>query len=163
MSCCRDAHQRLPFHRIERWKGTHFEPSWLYRASLVIHLGHTRKPCLGHDDNHSAPSDDEEAELWEDEEVIMMGVMPKRTSSTDINGNTMMLLVDKSSVHHFPIRWCSCPNAACLDIQLLSNGLYLSSQKKPQSAFTFSLLDDFLINNKECYTSAMTFYSRHGS
>ncbi|EGN95918.1 hypothetical protein SERLA73DRAFT_27800, partial [Serpula lacrymans var. lacrymans S7.3] len=44
MSYCRDAHQRLPFHRVEQWVGTHFEPSWLYKAGLVIHLGYTGKP-----------------------------------------------------------------------------------------------------------------------
>ncbi|EGO04297.1 hypothetical protein SERLA73DRAFT_44290 [Serpula lacrymans var. lacrymans S7.3] len=71
-----------------------------------------------------------------------------------------MLLVDRYSVHHLPVKWCSCPNAACLDVQLLSNGLYPASQKKPQTAFTFALLADFLINNKECKTSAMTFYSK---
>ncbi|EGO04262.1 hypothetical protein SERLA73DRAFT_45127, partial [Serpula lacrymans var. lacrymans S7.3] len=55
---------------------------------------------------------------------------------------------------------CSYPNAAHSDVQLLSNGLYLANQKKPQTAFTFALLDDFLIDNKECKTSAMTFYSK---
>ncbi|EGO30700.1 hypothetical protein SERLADRAFT_404756 [Serpula lacrymans var. lacrymans S7.9] len=89
-----------------------------------------------------------------------MSDIPKRTGSIDINGNTMMLLVDRSGVHHLPVKWCSCPNAACLDVQLLSNGLYPASQKKPQTAFTFALLDNFLINNKECKTSAMTFYSK---
>ncbi|EGN91642.1 hypothetical protein SERLA73DRAFT_128099 [Serpula lacrymans var. lacrymans S7.3] len=71
-----------------------------------------------------------------------------------------MLLVDRSGVHHPPVKWCSCLNAACSDVQLLSNGLYPASQKKPQTAFTFALLDDFLINNKECKTPAMTFYSK---
>ncbi|EGO30309.1 hypothetical protein SERLADRAFT_404540 [Serpula lacrymans var. lacrymans S7.9] len=88
-------------------------------AGLEIHLGHTGKPCLGCDDNHSlaednslegdsqvdgtrdnfpgAPSDNEEGGLLEEEEVITIGDMPKRTGSTDINGNTMMLLVDKSA------------------------------------------------------------------
>ncbi|EGO04284.1 hypothetical protein SERLA73DRAFT_42639, partial [Serpula lacrymans var. lacrymans S7.3] len=71
-----------------------------------------------------------------------------------------MLLVDRYCVHHLPVRWCSCPNAACSDVQLLSNGLYPASQKKPQTAFTFVLLDDSLINNKECKIFVMTFYSK---
>ncbi|EGN92811.1 hypothetical protein SERLA73DRAFT_79275 [Serpula lacrymans var. lacrymans S7.3] len=68
-----------------------------------------------------APSKDEEEELWEDEEVITMGDMPTKTGSTNINGNIMMLLVDRSGIHHLLVKWCSCPNAAPSDVRLLSN------------------------------------------
>ncbi|EGO30560.1 hypothetical protein SERLADRAFT_364516 [Serpula lacrymans var. lacrymans S7.9] len=71
-----------------------------------------------------------------------------------------MWLQYRSSMHHLPIRWYNCLNASCSDVQPLSNRLYPASQKKPHTVFTFSFLDDFLINNKECKTSAMTFYSK---
>ena len=30
--CCRTSHCRDPFHRIERWTGTFYEPSWLWKV-----------------------------------------------------------------------------------------------------------------------------------
>lgn len=43
--CCREAHAYLPFHRVEAWKGSHFEPAWLWQNSVVIHLGHNGDKC----------------------------------------------------------------------------------------------------------------------
>lgn len=34
-----------PLHRVEAWKGTHFEPAWLWQNGVVIHLGHNGAPC----------------------------------------------------------------------------------------------------------------------
>lgn len=45
--CCRNSHLYLPLHRVEVWKGTHFEPAWLWQNGVVIHLGHNGAPCPG--------------------------------------------------------------------------------------------------------------------
>ncbi len=72
----------------------------------------------------------------------------------------MMVIVDTSGVHEIPVVFCACPNAPPRDIQLLRMGLYPATWRRPQTAFTFRALDDFLLTNKECKTPAFSYYSR---
>jgi hypothetical protein len=44
-SCIVQAHQSLPFHRIEAWSGTHFLMSSLHALNYILHLGHHAKRC----------------------------------------------------------------------------------------------------------------------
>src|SRR6267378_4182922 len=44
-TCCLDAHQRSPYHRILRWTGSHFVPMSLYQLGFILHLGHHGMPC----------------------------------------------------------------------------------------------------------------------
>src|SRR6266404_9917173 len=43
-TCCRDAHQRSPYHRILRWTGSHFVTMSLYQLGFILHLGHHGMP-----------------------------------------------------------------------------------------------------------------------
>ncbi|KAF8259615.1 hypothetical protein EI94DRAFT_1468206, partial [Lactarius quietus] len=43
--CCRDSHQRLPFHRVQKWTGKYFMPSWLREIGVNLHLGHSGDVC----------------------------------------------------------------------------------------------------------------------
>ncbi|KAM6503384.1 hypothetical protein JOM56_000327 [Amanita muscaria] len=63
-------------------------------------------------------------------------------------------------VHH--VRWCRCNGVAVEDkhLQLVRARLFPSSITKPQTAFTFDVLDQFLIDALECKTSAMSFYQK---
>ncbi|KAG2054016.1 hypothetical protein BDR06DRAFT_982556 [Suillus hirtellus] len=69
-------------------------------------------------------------------------------------------MVDKSGVHSLIIRYCKCPNACTLDKQLFAIGMFPACFSQPKSAFTSSVLDGFLLNNLECGTSAMNYYSK---
>ncbi|KAG2150343.1 uncharacterized protein EDB93DRAFT_1103558 [Suillus bovinus] len=69
-------------------------------------------------------------------------------------------IVDKSGVHSLSIWYCHCPRALNPDMQLFQAGLFLASFTRPKTAFTFSVLDDFLLDNLECGTSAMNYYSK---
>ncbi|KAG2139103.1 uncharacterized protein EDB93DRAFT_1242006 [Suillus bovinus] len=51
-----------------------------------------------------------------------------------------MVIIDKSRVHRLEVRCCDCPNAMSPDIQIV--------------------LDNFLLDNLECGTSAMNYYSK---
>ncbi|TEB15359.1 hypothetical protein FA13DRAFT_1613454, partial [Coprinellus micaceus] len=43
--CCREAHLRQPFHRVETWNKMHYSPNWLW-AAWCLHLPcHDGKPC----------------------------------------------------------------------------------------------------------------------
>jgi hypothetical protein len=39
-------------------------------------------------------------------------------------------------------------------------GMFPASFNRPKTAFTFAVLDDFLLDNLECGTSAMNYYSK---
>ncbi|KDQ49019.1 hypothetical protein JAAARDRAFT_94968, partial [Jaapia argillacea MUCL 33604] len=45
LECCRNEHDRLPFHRIERWTGKYFAWSSLFVIGHMVYLGHGGKPC----------------------------------------------------------------------------------------------------------------------
>ncbi|KAG2073707.1 hypothetical protein BDR04DRAFT_1127056 [Suillus decipiens] len=70
------------------------------------------------------------------------------------------LQIDKSGVHSLSIWYCHCPGALNWDMQLFQAGLFSASFTRPKTAFTFSVLDDFLLDNLECGTSAMNYYNK---
>jgi hypothetical protein len=43
--CCRKSHQRLPFHRVQKWALNYFKPSWLREVGVHLQLGHSGDPC----------------------------------------------------------------------------------------------------------------------
>ncbi|KAG1722960.1 uncharacterized protein EDB91DRAFT_1255823 [Suillus paluster] len=71
-----------------------------------------------------------------------------------------MVIIDKSGVHRLEVRCCDCPDAMSPDIQMFRHGFYPASFNKPKTVFTFRVLDDFLLDNLECGTSAMNYYSK---
>jgi hypothetical protein len=76
-----------------------------------------------------------------------------------------LLVVDTSGVHRIVVEWCNCINDdprydRRRDLDLLKLGLYPASFKNIQTVFTFHVLDDFLLENLECKTSAMNYYSK---
>ncbi|KAH9911262.1 uncharacterized protein B0H18DRAFT_893336, partial [Fomitopsis serialis] len=72
----------------------------------------------------------------------------------------MMTIVDTSGVHYLPVRWCGCLGAKSHTLQMLDCGLYPASQREARTCFTFQVLDDFLLDNLECKTTAMNYYRR---
>ena len=78
----------------------------------------------------------------------------------DSNGCPIMVIVDRSGVHHIGVHFCECEGAQSKDIQLLQMGLYPSSFDQPRTSFTFQVLDDFLMDNLECKTTGSNYYSK---
>ncbi|KAG1721824.1 uncharacterized protein EDB91DRAFT_1240275 [Suillus paluster] len=66
-----------------------------------------------------------------------------------------MVIVNRSRVHQLEVRCCGCPDAMSPDIQMFRHGLFAASFNRPKTLFTFSVLNDFLLDNLECGTSAM--------
>ena len=75
-------------------------------------------------------------------------------------GNPLITAVHQSRVFEMEILYCICPNAADSNEQLIQSGLFPSSYKQIETAFTFSVLDDFLTDNLECKTTAQQYYSK---
>jgi hypothetical protein len=52
--CCRKSHQRLPFHRVQKWAGKYFMPSWLWEVGVCLQFGHSGDPCPNQTVRHEA-------------------------------------------------------------------------------------------------------------
>ena len=74
------------------------------------------------------------------------------------SGNPVITVVHQSGVFDMELLYCICPNAVDRDEQLFQSGLFPSSYKQIETAFTFSVLDDFLTDNLECKTTAQQYY-----
>jgi len=162
--CCRTQHHRHPFHRISQWNGEFFQDTSLTDVGLEIHLGHEGNSCPNAIQSASSVFDEDDGweELSEDHPKVVPDHHPAGTipawSSPQKPKTTVV--VDKSGVHSLVIKECRCPGALHYHLQLFQMGLFPSSFARPRTAFTFAVLDDFLLDNLECGTSAMNYYSK---
>ncbi|KAG1787299.1 uncharacterized protein HD556DRAFT_1247044, partial [Suillus plorans] len=171
-SCCRTQHQRLPFHRVSQWTGSFFEESCLVKSGMVIWLGHGGNACPWDDDvgesalftTGEGDSDDTDAESTLNEPNAEQSTKEAHDLPTGVpfikNNKAMTTIVDKCGVHTHIVKYCTCPEADATDIQLFNMGLFPASFIEPKTAFTFNVLNDFLLDNLECGTSAMNYYSK---
>jgi len=79
---------------------------------------------------------------------------------TALSGNPLITVVDQSGIFDMEVLLCICQNAGATDEQLLETRLFPSSLKNIETVFTFSVLEDFLIDNLECKTTAQQYYSK---
>ena len=79
---------------------------------------------------------------------------------TAASGNPLLTIVNQTGVFDMDVLFCICPNAGERDEQLLKAGLFPSSFKQIETVFTFSVLDDFLVDNLECKTTAQQYYAK---
>ncbi|KAI6014702.1 hypothetical protein EDC04DRAFT_2870634 [Pisolithus marmoratus] len=73
-----------------------------------------------------------------------------------------MTIVHTKGIFTHEISWCSCPGSDPNDwhLELLWGQLFPASISKPKTAFTFDVLNHFLVDALECKTSAMSFYQK---
>lgn len=158
--CCRKLHSRDPFHRIERWTGTYYEPSWLWKVGLVLHLGHGGGRCPQALIEQPDLDLELDEESWCDLDDMSGPADDTKPSESVHNGGRVMTVIHTSGVHHMPVIFCGCPGAPMEDLQLFRIGLYPATYKRCQTVFTFQLLDDYLLDNLECKTSATHYFSK---
>ena len=161
----------------------------MWKVGTVIHLGHNGSPCPGqpwdssdhtgnnldefadpfadqdvhpesttwdgedHDDDFEIISEDDPDGLYNETELPDPPV-------TYLNGQRVLTYVHSNGIHQLPMSFCGCSGSPTPDIQLLKMGFFPSTAKDPQTAFTFSLLDDYILENLECKTSATHYYSK---
>ncbi|KAG2053969.1 hypothetical protein BDR06DRAFT_884939 [Suillus hirtellus] len=153
IKCCQDKHRRLPFHKISKWNRSFFKVTSLMKINMKFHLGHSGLPCPCFKDIQEWKDLDEPTcKLSSDYSAILELPFLHTKECTTV--------IDKSSVHSLLIRYCKCPNATTLDRQLFAMGMFPASFSWPKSAFTYLVLDSFLLDNLECGTSAMKYYSK---
>ena len=83
---------------------------------------------------------------------------------TAMSGNPLMTIVDCHGVFEMEILFCQCSGEEGrlegYDKQLLMRGLFPATSKHIETAFTFSVLNDFLTDNLECKTTAQQYFSK---
>ncbi|KAI6104913.1 hypothetical protein EDD16DRAFT_1474590 [Pisolithus croceorrhizus] len=174
--CCWMVHETHPFHRIQQWTGDFFEHSALHMTGLQLHLGHSRGPCPSASLNEGATSTrnlwpgtmndpkpqrkDNEMDMlamdkgeWEDIKNIPLHLCPPA-------GFKHLTIIDIMGVHFVQVQACQCVDAESYHTQLFWAKLFPSTFTKPDMAFTFSVLDDFLRDNVECRTLGRNYYSK---
>ncbi|KAG1897763.1 uncharacterized protein F5891DRAFT_1129849 [Suillus fuscotomentosus] len=130
-SCAVKAHQHNPFHNLQLWNGKFYESNTLWDHS---NLG-----------------------AMEDVFAHMEGDTIYETQL----GLSNLVIVHSTGVYSHCVSWCQCPEAEKdRHLHLLKAKLFPASITRPQSAFTFDVLDNFLIDALECKTSAMSFYQK---
>ncbi|KAI0259909.1 hypothetical protein BC834DRAFT_832577, partial [Gloeopeniophorella convolvens] len=92
--------------------------------------------------------------------ILCMGHNGQPCPSTAKDGNTIVTIVDRTGIHHIPVLYCICHGAADLDQQLFAMGLLPATFRTVEIIFTFTVLDDFLVDNLECKTTGQTYYSK---
>ncbi|KIN95435.1 hypothetical protein M404DRAFT_165956, partial [Pisolithus tinctorius Marx 270] len=134
--CAVEAHQNLPFHKVQKWNGTHYQATSLMELGFLWHIGHGSLPCPHNEKGHP--------------------ITGQRSSWSQ------MTIVHTEGIFTHEICWCSCPGSDATDwhLHLLRERLFLASITKPRTAFTFGVLNHFLIDALECKTSAMSFYQK---
>ncbi|KAH6896060.1 hypothetical protein BKA70DRAFT_1375637 [Coprinopsis sp. MPI-PUGE-AT-0042] len=159
-SCCRTSHERNPLHRVEVWNSTHFTPSRLWRCGLVLSLcatGHCKDSFTDPPVVDALPAVGDST----------FGAKPEFRAHDDIR---VLVVVHTNGVHHVLVKFCTCAEPHDVhdghddpldeDIQLLRASLYPASHKEIRTAFTFAVMDNYLLDNLECYTSAFHYFSK---
>ena len=156
-SCAVKAHQYNPFHNLQLWNGKFYESTTLQDQGYVMYLGHGghQCPCLS---QQSTPSPWSDLGAMEDVFVDGEGEKIYETQS----GVSNLVVVHFTGIYSHHVSWCQCPGAEKdRHLHLLkAKLLFPASITRPHSAFTFDVLDNFLIDALECKTSAMNFYQK---
>ncbi|KAI5886256.1 uncharacterized protein SCHCODRAFT_02672509 [Schizophyllum commune H4-8] len=117
-------------------------------ASMPFH--HIRK----HDGRSSTATD-----LGALGQVIWLGHGGEPCPATLAHGHRL-IIGDVEGIWCRTVYWCTCPTAEDKDIQLLHTGLYPGTEDEPATAFTLTMLDDFLLSQCEGRMSAQGYVQK---
>jgi len=94
------------------------------------------------------------------DQEFQFGFSSSKPGRNDKDNNPLITIIDRSGIHEIGTRWCCCPNAPERDMQLMAAGLFPATFRKPKTAFTFQVLEEFHLDNLECKTTPSQFISR---
>ncbi|KAI6111661.1 hypothetical protein EDD16DRAFT_1485659 [Pisolithus croceorrhizus] len=162
--CAVKAHRNLPFHKVQRWNGAHYQPTSLMDLGFLWHIGHGGDPCPC---NWSNPDPEESGHVTGDDTPNhrSVGFLLGRPYDDPVirkSSQFQMTIVHTEGIFSHEVSVCKCPGSDPNDwhFDLLCQRLFPASIFKPKTAFTFDVLDHFLIDALECKTSAMSFYQK---
>ncbi|EIW82952.1 hypothetical protein CONPUDRAFT_152009 [Coniophora puteana RWD-64-598 SS2] len=163
IGCMRQEHSRLPFHSFEEWRAGHWQAAPAAALGIRLYMGHGGDICPRAIDSSAVGGSISICETADAElEAAEAGADGWHQPHGSGGGCRAQLLtvVDITGVHELPVTWCNCPHALPLPEQLMALRLYPASQGRPQTAFTFSVLDNFLLSNVENKVAAYGYFRR---
>ncbi|KAH6893986.1 hypothetical protein BKA70DRAFT_1320196 [Coprinopsis sp. MPI-PUGE-AT-0042] len=128
--CMVSNHHNLPLHRVEAWNGDFFHKAYLYDLGLTVQLGHDGGPC-----------------------------------PDSVKGPIDFQVFDTTGIFPVRIKYCRCRkqfgNAGLLErrIQLMRARLFPATLDRPQTAFTFEMLESFHKLTQQGKVTAYDFYN----
>ncbi|KAG1891922.1 uncharacterized protein F5891DRAFT_1197209 [Suillus fuscotomentosus] len=149
--------QPCPNHNWE-WEDTDDEDQ--YTASLTAGIPGVAKAADEHGDwRCTEPYATADKDVFlESEPAATFPDLPE--VNTAQIGKTTITIVHSSGVHILSIQYCQCMGARTPDKQLFEMRLFVASFTRSKTAFTFALLDNFILDNLECGTLGMNYYSK---
>ena len=150
-----ELHKLLPFHRIQMWNGKYFKKTTLEKQGYILHLGHQGGICPETDDGWFDIANNISTREDVDPSKDALGPKPQ-----DIVGDGAINIVHTTGVFKHKVRWCRCRNAPEKIVQLFQMSLFSASHLRPETAFTFDVLDHFHIDAMECKTAAASFVKK---
>jgi hypothetical protein len=75
-------------------------------------------------------------------------------------GNPLLTIVDFQGVFDMEVLFYARSNSQSMEEQLLRTSLFPATFKQIETVFSFSVLDDFLVDNLECKTTAQQYFSK---
>ena len=150
-TCCIGRHKQLHTHQILEFCDNFFKPIPLSSLGHLWYLGHFGSPC------HT--SVDEDIGTWVDiDDEERSQTRTSRISAEESYDS--ILIVDSSGIACHTFHFCKCAGAKSPPEQLLEAQLFPASFSRIQTAFTFKLLDDYLLDSTEAKLSLHTFWTR---
>jgi hypothetical protein len=161
-------HTSHPFHHLQKWNGEFFEVDDLDNLGVEICLGHRGKICPAY---NNPERQHHLEERWEDEIILDSHdaehnavdeeeLLQSQGFSGKLAGSGGMIVVDVGGVFRRKVKPCICPNAPDMHLQLFAMDLFPATTKRPTTAFTFRVLDQFHVEAMECKTAALNFFSK---
>ncbi|KAN0135024.1 hypothetical protein V8E53_007142 [Lactarius tabidus] len=179
--CCLQYHGQSPFHRLLQWNGNHYVPTSLNALGFILFLGHGGNPCLKTVEDSPSPDNADQLptprETLQPEDTLTApiisdclfdllndsldgGYSEAHRTQTGKSGNPLLMVVDCRGVFEVDILFCACSDSQSKEEQLLQSSLFPATFKQIETVFSFTVLDDFLVDNLECKTTAQQYFSK---
>ncbi|KAN0137341.1 hypothetical protein V8E53_004786 [Lactarius tabidus] len=94
------------------------------------------------------------------DDALDNGYADAHRSRTGRSGNPLLTVVDCQGVFTMEVLFCACSDRRSKEEQLLGTRLFPATFKQIETVFSFAVLDNFLVDNLECKTTAQQYFSK---
>ena len=88
------------------------------------------------------------------------GYSETRRTQIGASGNALVMVIDSVGIFEMEVLFCACSDKKPMHKQLLRTSLFPATFKQIETVFSFRVLDNFLVDNLECKTTAQQYFSK---